>query len=168
MCICIFWNVWTDQTHSCSSCSFTRRKETLQVYNLQLHFCSLTNSWFVEKPSYKKSSIVIHILKKSSVILILKKKICLRIMSQKIIHYHLIIRGAYLITYHQNIHLVMRLFNLAREEVPSIPGDARVPWHPQILADHLTLSQPGLIDYAHPITTGTFGFSDLPTSIIKM
>jgi len=49
-----------------------------------------------------------------------------------------------------------------------MPGDARVPWHPQILADQLTLSQPGWIDYAHLITTGTPGFSDLPTSIVKM
>ena len=33
-----------------------------------------------------------------------------------------------------------------------VPG---VPWHPQILADHLTLYQPGGADYAHQITTGT-------------
>ena len=39
------------------------------------------------------------------------------------------------------------------------------PWHPQILANHLTLSQPGGVDYAHPITTGTPGFSDLPTAL---
>ena len=43
-----------------------------------------------------------------------------------------------------------------------MPGDTRVPWHPQILADQLTLSQPGWIDYAHLITTGTPRFSDLP------
>ena len=43
-----------------------------------------------------------------------------------------------------------------------MPGDARVPWHPQILADQLTLSQPDWIDYAHLITTGTPRFSDLP------
>ena len=42
-----------------------------------------------------------------------------------------------------------------------MPGDARVPWHPQILAHQLTLSQPGWIDYAHLITTGTPRFSDL-------
>ena len=43
-----------------------------------------------------------------------------------------------------------------------VPG---VPWHPQILADQLTLSQPGGTDYAHLITTGTTGFSDLPTAL---
>ena len=42
-----------------------------------------------------------------------------------------------------------------------ISGDARVPWHPHILADQLTLSQPGWKDYAHLITTGTPVFSDL-------
>ena len=31
-----------------------------------------------------------------------------------------------------------------------VPG---VPWHKQILADQLTLSQPGGTDYAHLITT---------------
>ena len=43
-----------------------------------------------------------------------------------------------------------------------VPG---VPWHPQILADQLTLSQPEGTDYAHLITTGTPGFSDLPTAL---
>ena len=43
-----------------------------------------------------------------------------------------------------------------------VPG---VPWHPQILADQLTLSQPGGADYSHHITTGTPGFSDLPTAL---
>ena len=33
-----------------------------------------------------------------------------------------------------------------------VPG---VPWHTQILADRLTLFQPGGTDYAHLITTGT-------------
>ena len=37
-----------------------------------------------------------------------------------------------------------------------VPG---VPWHTQILADQLTLFQPGGTDYAHLITTGTPGFS---------
>ena len=37
-----------------------------------------------------------------------------------------------------------------------------VPWHTQILADQLTLFQP---DYAHLITTGTPGFSDLPKAL---
>ena len=43
-----------------------------------------------------------------------------------------------------------------------MPG---VPWHTQILADQLTLFQPGGQDYAHLITTGTPGFSDLPTAL---
>ena len=43
-----------------------------------------------------------------------------------------------------------------------MPG---VPWHPQILADQLTLSQIGGADYAHHIITGTPGFSDLPTAL---
>ena len=40
-----------------------------------------------------------------------------------------------------------------------------VPWHPQILVDQLTLSQPEGADYVHHITTGTPGFSDLPTAL---
>ena len=36
-----------------------------------------------------------------------------------------------------------------------MPG---VPWHTQILADQLTLFQPGGTDYAHLITTGTPDF----------
>ena len=43
-----------------------------------------------------------------------------------------------------------------------VPG---VPWHTQILADQLTLFQTGGTDYAHLITTGTPGFSDLPTAL---
>ena len=43
-----------------------------------------------------------------------------------------------------------------------VPG---VPWHTQILADQLTLFQPWGTDYAHLITTGTPGFSDLPTAL---
>jgi hypothetical protein len=43
-----------------------------------------------------------------------------------------------------------------------VPG---VPWHTQILADQLTLFEPGGKDYAHLITTGTPGFSDLPTAL---
>jgi hypothetical protein len=43
-----------------------------------------------------------------------------------------------------------------------VPG---VQWHTQILADQLTLFQPGGTDYAHLITTGTPGFSDLPTAL---
>ena len=34
-----------------------------------------------------------------------------------------------------------------------------------ILADQLTLFQPGGTDYPHLITTGTPGFSDLPTAL---
>ena len=36
----------------------------------------------------------------------------------------------------------------------------------QILADQLTLFQPGGTDYAHLIITGTPGFSDLPTALL--
>ena len=43
-----------------------------------------------------------------------------------------------------------------------VPG---VPWHTQILADQLTLLQPGGTDYAHLITTGTPGFLDLPRAL---
>ena len=43
-----------------------------------------------------------------------------------------------------------------------VPG---VPWHTQILADQLTLFQSGGTDYAHLISTGTSGFSDLPTAL---
>ena len=46
------------------------------------------------------------------------------------------------------------------------PWGCRVlPWHTQILADQLTLFQPGGTNYAHLITTGTPGFSDLPTAL---
>ena len=45
-----------------------------------------------------------------------------------------------------------------------MPG---VPWHTQYLADQLTLFQPGGTDYAHLITTGTPGFSDLPTALLR-
>ena len=34
-------------------------------------------------------------------------------------------------------------------------------WHTQILADQLTLFQPGGTDYAHLITIGTPGFLDI-------
>ena len=42
---------------------------------------------------------------------------------------------------------------------PVVPGCA------QILADQLTLFQPGGTDYAHLIATGTPGFSDLPMAL---
>ena len=44
-----------------------------------------------------------------------------------------------------------------------VPG---VPWHTQILADQVTLFQPGGTDYPHLITTGTPGFSDLPMALL--
>ena len=43
-----------------------------------------------------------------------------------------------------------------------VPG---VPWHTQILADHLTLFQPGGTDYAHLMTIGTPEFLDFPTAL---
>ena len=43
-----------------------------------------------------------------------------------------------------------------------------MPWHPQILVDQLTLSQPGGAGYAHHITTGTPGFSDLPMALVHL
>ena len=36
------------------------------------------------------------------------------------------------------------------------------------MAPQLTLSQPGGADYAHHITTGTPGFSNLPTALLSM
>ena len=40
-----------------------------------------------------------------------------------------------------------------------VPGDA------QILAEQLTISQPEWADFSHQITTGTSGFSNLPTAL---
>ena len=45
--------------------------------------------------------------------------------------------------------------------VVEVPG---VPWHPQILADQLTLSQLGGADYAHQIILA-HRFSDLPRTL---
>ena len=46
-----------------------------------------------------------------------------------------------------------------------VPG---VPWHTQILADQLTLIQPGGgANYAHYITRPS-GFSDLPMALISI
>ena len=42
-----------------------------------------------------------------------------------------------------------------------------VQWHTQILAYQFTLFQPGGIDYAHLITTGTPGLSDLSTALFN-
>ena len=44
---------------------------------------------------------------------------------------------------------------------PVVPGCAGCA----ILADQLTLFQPGGTDFAHLITTGTPGFADLPTAL---
>ena len=58
------------------------------------------------------------------------------------------------------------LYN-CRGVVPGCAGCATgVPWHTQILADQLTLFQPGGTDYAYLITTGTPWFSDLPTALL--
>ena len=45
--------------------------------------------------------------------------------------------------------------------MPGMPGMPGVPGHPHILADQLTLYQPGGADYAHHITTGTPGSINL-------
>ena len=57
----------------------------------------------------------------------------------------------------------MKLIFRAGVSSLGVPG---VPWHTQILADQLTLFQPGGTDYARLITTGTPGFLDLPTALI--
>ena len=44
-------------------------------------------------------------------------------------------------------------------------GVLGVSWHPQILADQLTLYHLGGTDYAHLITTDTPEFSDLPMAL---
>ena len=46
-------------------------------------------------------------------------------------------------------------------------GGAGGAWHTKILADQLTLFQPGGTDCAHLITIGTPGFSDLPTALFS-
>ena len=55
---------------------------------------------------------------------------------------------------------------VGRSELSS-QGAPGVPWHLQILSDHLTLSQPRGTDYAHLLlfTIGTHGFSDNPTAL---
>ena len=50
----------------------------------------------------------------------------------------------------------------------SEPGVVRVPWHPQIFTDQLTLSQPRGTYNAHQITTGTPGFLDLTTAPLML
>ena len=44
-------------------------------------------------------------------------------------------------------------------------GAPWVSWHPQTLADQII---PGGADYAHHITTGTPGFSDLPMALVHL
>ena len=63
-----------------------------------------------------------------------------------------------------NNMLLCRTTGLSSLGVPGVPW---LPWHPQIMADQLTLSQPGGEDYTHHINTGTPGFSDLPTALHK-
>ena len=55
---------------------------------------------------------------------------------------------------------------LTEEALSSGLSSLDVPWNTQILADQLTQFQPGGTDYAHLITTGTPGFSDLPTALL--
>ena len=56
----------------------------------------------------------------------------------------------------------MKIFSLR----PVVPGCAGCPMaHPDFGRSVLTLFQPGGTDYAHRITTGTPGFSDLPTAL---
>ena len=49
--------------------------------------------------------------------------------------------------------------------IPVLSKPGMQSLYPQILAGQLTLSQPGGADYAHYITTGTPGFSDLSTAL---
>ena len=58
---------------------------------------------------------------------------------------------------------LVEIFSPAGSLSLGVPG---VPWHTQILADQLTLFQPAGTDYAHLITTGSPGFSDLPTALV--
>ena len=53
-------------------------------------------------------------------------------------------------------------FNKGVVPCPDVPD---VPWHTQILADQLTLFQLEETDYAHLITTGTPGISDITTTL---
>ena len=63
------------------------------------------------------------------------------------------------------LRAVARCENAGVRAGPSSLGVPGVPWHTQILADQLTLFQPGGTDYAHLTTTGTPRFSDLPTAL---
>ena len=53
----------------------------------------------------------------------------------------------------------LKFFGNGAREMHACPGGAGGgAWHPQILADQLTLSQPRGADYAYHISTGTPGF----------
>ena len=60
------------------------------------------------------------------------------------------------------LNLVIRALHSSGLSSLGVPG---VPWHTQSLADQLTLFQPGGTEYAQLISTGTPGFSDLPTAL---
>ena len=62
----------------------------------------------------------------------------------------------------QSLVLIITLSGVSSMAVPG------VPWHTQIFADKLNLSQPGGADYAHHITTGIPGFSDPPPTLNGM
>ena len=62
----------------------------------------------------------------------------------------------------RNLLIIQDVYHKRRPVVPGCAGCAMA--HPD-LADQLTLFQPGGTDYAHVITTGTPGFSDLPTAL---
>ena len=49
---------------------------------------------------------------------------------------------------------------------PVVPGCAGCAMAHPDLADQLTLFEPGVTDFAQLITTGTPGFSDLPTALL--
>ena len=61
---------------------------------------------------------------------------------------------------------VIKLILILRRVVPGGAGNA---WHPHILADQLLnpISTRGT-DYAHLITTGIPGFSNLPTNLDRV
>ena len=82
---------------------------------------------------------------------------------------HPVCRGAgymeiYITGHEAYIGSIHNFFNYTIPDLSS-PGVSGVPWHPQILADQLTLSKQGGADYAHHITTGTPGFSNLPKAL---
>ena len=65
-------------------------------------------------------------------------------------------------------HLIKQFFEIEEKQlwlIPPVANASCVVQACQILADQLTLFQPGGTDYAHLITTGKTGFSDLPTAL---